>query len=143
MTKKFVVIPILFILISLVGIKYLIPLDKSVHKEIKKEDVLRIESWGIKAFGHSPTEIKDPVLFDNIIKWFNNSSDIRENPEFAGTTPEAGINIILKSGKDINILEGARDFEVQRDDVRDKNISYFAVQKDIAKYLDDLRSGGK
>ncbi len=141
MVKKFVVIPILFILISLAGIKYLIPLDKSVHKEIKKEDVLRIESWGAKVSG--PTEIKDPVLFDNIIKWLNKSTDIRENPEFAGTTPEAGINIILKSGKGISILEGARDFEVQRDDVRDKNISYFAVQKDIAKYLDDLRSGGK
>ncbi|AEY64484.1 hypothetical protein [Clostridium sp. BNL1100] len=137
MIKKLVVIPILFILISLAGIKYLIPLDKSVHKEIRKEDVLRIESWGAKVIGH--TEIKDPVLFDNIIKWFNNSYDIRENPEFAGTTPEAGIIIILKSGKGISILEGARDFEVQRNDIRDKNISYFAKQKDIGKYLDDLR----
>ncbi len=141
MAKKFVVIPILFILISLAGIKYLIPLDRFVHKEIMKEDVTRIVVWGTQVNGHK--EIKNPVLFDNIIKWFNDSSDIRENPDFAGTTPEAGIIITLKSGKGISILEGARDFEVQRDDVRSKNISYFAKQKDIANYLDDLHSGGK
>ncbi|EPR14275.1 hypothetical protein [Ruminiclostridium papyrosolvens] len=140
MIKKSVVVPILFILITLAGIKFFIPLDNPVHKEIKKEDVLSITSWSAKVNGQ--TEIKDPVLFDNIIKWFNNSFDIRENPEFAGTTPEAGITIILKSGKGISILEGARDFEVQRNDVRDKNISYFAKQKDIAEYIDNLCSGG-
>lgn len=140
MTKKFMVIPILFILISLAGIKYLIPLDRFVHKEIMKEDVTSIVVWGTQVNGHK--EIKDPVLFDNIIKWFNGSSDIRENPDFAGTTPEAGIIITLKSGKGISILEGARDFEVQRDDVRGENISYLAKQKDIAKYLDDLISWG-
>ncbi|ACL74576.1 hypothetical protein [Ruminiclostridium cellulolyticum] len=140
MNKKIVVIVTITILIAIAGIKYFKLLDMPVHKNINKEDVLSIESWSDT---HGITEIKDPVLFDNIVTWFNNSSDIRENPEFAGTTPAVGINIKLKSGKGISILEGAIDFEVQRNDVRDKNVSYFAKQKDIAKYLDNLFTGVK
>ena len=136
MNKKILVTIIVIILMSITVIGCIKILNKPIHKEINKEDVLSIESWIAKENG--TTEIKDTILFNNIINWFNNSYDIRANPEFAGTTPEVGININLKSGKCISLRDGPADFDVQRDDVGDKIVSYFAKQQNISKYLEGL-----
>lgn len=59
------------------------------------------------------------------------------------TLLQSGIIINLKSGKRILILRSGQDFEVQRDDVRPKNISYWAKQQDIKEYLDKLATNTK
>ncbi|MBO8169666.1 MAG: hypothetical protein H0Z35_10845 [Thermoanaerobacteraceae bacterium] len=59
------------------------------------------------------------------------------------TLLQSGIIINLKSGKRILILRSGQDFEVQRYDVRPKNISYWAKQQDIKEYLDKLATNTK
>ncbi len=119
-----------FIIYSYVG-------QKPVHKEINKQDIFDIQSYGTAG----TKKIEDDVLKDNILNWFNQAGDIRLNKDFAGTTPESGIIINLKSGKRILVLNSGSDFEIQRDDVRPENISYWARQQDIKDYLRELAEG--
>lgn len=111
-----------------------------MHKSISRNDIESIQIYGINT---AITLVDDAVLIDKLIKWFNNSSDIGPNKNFEGTTPESGIIINLKSGKRILILRSGKDFEVQRNDVRPKNISYWAKQQDIKDYLDKLATNTK
>lgn len=115
------------------GIIYFQGVQNSIHKSIDKNDVLNVTVYGSKT-----TEVKDDVLIDNIIKWFNDASDIRINENFAGTTPAAGIIINLKSKETISILASGSDFEIQRNDANSKNVSYWAKQENIKEYLSTL-----
>lgn len=74
---------------------------------------------------------------ENITKWFNSATDIRRNRRFAGTTPDAGIIIKLKSGGEISLVRSGEDFEIQRD-YGMGTVSYWVKQPDIKKLLDQL-----
>jgi hypothetical protein len=71
----------------------------------------------------------------NIVKWFNAITDVRENKDFAGTTPESGIIIKLKLGSEIHILKSGEDFEVQRTNILGNHISYLGKQSNIRDIL--------
>ena len=74
----------------------------------------------------------------NIVNWFNSASGIRENKDFAGETPDSGIILNEKNGKEFRILRSGKDFEVQRYDELGNNRSYWANQKEIRTLLDEL-----
>lgn len=139
--KKLILIRTILFFIILSGIFiYFQWFQKPLHKSISRNDIESIQIYGINT---AITLVDDAVLIDKLIKWFNNSSDIRPNKNFEGTTPESGIIINLKSGKRILILRSGKNFEVQRNDVRPKNISYWAKQQDIKDYLDKLATNTK
>ncbi len=136
--KRLIIISItLIILLISGGILYSKVIQRPLHQSICKQDISDIQVYG----SVGTKKIEDVVSIDNIIEWFNQASDIRINKDFAGTTPESGIIINLKSGKRILILNSGSDFEIQRDDVRPKNASYWAKQQDIKVYLERLVAG--
>lgn len=109
-----------------------------LHKQISLDEVETIILWGIKIpegyNGRKATENEAK----EIIEWFNSAFDISENKDFAGITPNAGIRIDLKSGEKISIFNTGKDFEVQRNDVKSKDISYWAKEQNIEQLLKDL-----
>ena len=136
--KRLIIIAVsLIMILVLQGILYSKLMQKSVHLSIQKEDIADIEVYG----SGGTKKIEDVALIDNIIMWFNQLSDIRVNKDFEGTTPESGIIINLKSGKKISILNSGSDFEIQRNDVRPENVSYWGKQQDIKAYLQGLIEG--
>ncbi|KNY25861.1 hypothetical protein Bccel_1121 [Pseudobacteroides cellulosolvens ATCC 35603 = DSM 2933] len=133
--KRLIIVSITLIMLLISwGILYSKVMQSPLHQSIFKQDISDIQVYG----STGTKKIEDGVLVDNIIKWFNQASDIRINKDFAGTTPESGIIINLKSGKRILILNSGSDFEIQRDDVRPENVSYWAKQQDIKVYLERL-----
>lgn len=70
--------------------------------------------------------------FDNICELVSSAKNVRDNPEFAGTTPVYGINITTKDGKEISINECFGDVEVQRD-----GRSWFIDDADLASFIHD------
>lgn len=134
--KKVIILCVTIFVIVASGIYlYFQEIYKPLHQSISKEDVSDIQVYGAST---KTTTINDTVLKENLIKWFNNAADIRLNKNFEGTTSESGIIINLKLGKRILILRPGKDFEIQRDDVRLKNISYWAKQQELKEYLDKL-----
>ncbi len=110
-----------------------------IHDAISVDDVITIKSWG----NNNPNEKEreeNKESIEKITAWFNSAQDIRRNPEFSGSTPEAGMIIELKSGHRILINRSGSDFEVQRNDVRGNNISYWAKQPELKVVLDKLAS---
>jgi len=137
--KKIIILSMSLIMILILqGFLYSKLMQKSVHLNISKEDIADIQVYG----SAGTKKIEDVAMIDNIIKWFNQVGDIRVNKDFAGTTPESGIEINLKSGKRILILNSGSDFEIQRNDVIPENVSYWARQQDIKDYLQGLIEGG-
>lgn len=106
---------------------------REIHKPVSVDEVSRIRIWGASVI----TDMATKEETENIIKWFNSASDIRENKGFAGTTPEAGIYIDLKSGRTISIIRSGSDFEVQKGTVTGRT-SYWAKQSELRKLLDRL-----
>ncbi len=133
---KRVVIILLSLLILVISgwIMYSKINNKPVHSSISNKEVSEITIYGTSG----TRKLEDDAMVENIIKWFNQASDIRINKDFAGTTPESGIIIKLKSGRRVSILNSGSDFEIQRDDTRNENISYWARQHDIKRYLGEL-----
>lgn len=112
--------------------------EQRLHVFLREDQVVSMKIWG------SP-EAKEPVdrmatkeEISQIIRWFNAATDIRANKEFAGSTPMAGIQITLQSGKRVGIIRSGKDFEVQRDDGMKDTISYWAKQNDIRDFLNEL-----
>jgi hypothetical protein len=87
-----------------------------------------IKIWGIT------NRMADSNEKQDIIYWFNLTTDVRHNKYFAGTTPESGILIKFKNGSSIHILKSGTDFEVQRTNGTGKLISYWGKQSNI-KYI--------
>jgi hypothetical protein len=101
--KKLILIRTILFFIILSGIFiYFQWFQKPLHKSISRNDIESIQIYGINT---AITLVDDAVLIDKLIKWFNNSSDIRPNKNFEGTTPESGIIINLKSGKGMKYRE--------------------------------------
>jgi hypothetical protein len=113
--------------------------DTSFHKKIDVNNVESIEMWGhgadqgTKRAGQEDTE--------KIVGWFNSMTDIRANRDFAGTTPESGIVIKLKSGNKVLILSSGHDFEIQTVNDKGNPVAYWAKQPDIKDLLKKLREG--
>lgn len=105
----------------------------SLHKPVNLQDVSRIEVWGV----HTNTRSVTNAESEKIVSWFNSATNIRENKEFAGTTPDSGIRIEIKSKETIGIINSGKDFEVQRE-INGRNVSYWAEQRDIDNLLDQL-----
>ncbi len=112
----------------------------SIHKPVSVADVSSIRVWGngLPA-GHSGRDATGKEI-SQIVKWLNESKDIRPNKDFAGTTPDSGIVINLKSGQSILILNSGSDFEVQREDIG-KRVSYWAKNPELRDFLAQLATG--
>jgi hypothetical protein len=105
----------------------------NLHHPIKVEDISRIILWGSGGYEEATQE-----EISNIVNWFNSASGIRENKDFAGTTPDSGIIIKENNGNEFSIIRSGKDFEVQRKDALGINHSYWAIQKEIKILLDEL-----
>ncbi len=135
MRKKLLIFSL--VLIAVIITVFMINFNRiPIHKPISLEEVETIVFFGTYRGIKEATQ-EEKVRF---IKWFNSAYDIRLNKYFAGTTPESIISIELKSGKRIGVIKSGFNFEIQRDEVKNKNISYWAKQKDIEKLLADLSS---
>lgn len=64
---------------------------RKLHESISVSDVESINIWGDTSRMANSDEKQD------IVKWFNAITDVRENKDFAGTTPESGIIIKLNN----------------------------------------------
>ena len=122
---------ILLISILAVGLIYYLFANKSkLHEAIDESNVETIIIWDTMGRRIANSDEKQ-----DIIRWFNSITNIRQNKEFAGTTPEAGIMIELKTGNGIHILASGKDFEVQRTNSSGKHISYWGQQSNIRDVL--------
>jgi len=131
MFKKFFLVMAILLLITLSLWNHV--KTSNLHLPIKAEDISRVTLWGVD--GHKEATQEDVY---NIINWFNSASDIRENIDFAGETPDSGIIIYEKNGKELSIIRSGKDFEVQRNDESGKRYSYWAIQNDIKILLGEL-----
>lgn len=109
---------------------YLFMNKDKLHEEIHVSDVDAVIIWNTDGRRLAGSEEEK-----NIISWFNSMTNIRHNKDYAGTTPEAGIIIELKSGKGIQILASGTDFEVQRINSLGKHVSYWGQQANIKDIL--------
>jgi len=66
-----------------------------LHEPINVSDVESVNIWG------NTSEVASSIEKQDIVKWFNSITNIRENKGCAGTTPDAGIIIKLKTGSQI------------------------------------------
>lgn len=96
-----------------------------IHKPINANDVESVNIWG------NTSGVTTSVEKQDIVKWFNSITNIRNNKDFAGTTPNAGVIIKLKTGDEIFIINSGSDFEVQRNNIFGKRISYWGKQPNI------------
>jgi len=125
------------VLIAVIMTVFLINFNRiPIHKPISLEEVETIVFFGTYRGIKEPTQ-EEKVRF---VEWFNSAYDIRLNKYFAGTTPESGISIVLKSGKNISVIKSGFNFDIRRNNVKNERISYWAKQKDIEKLLADLAS---
>jgi hypothetical protein len=108
--------------------------EKELHQLITADSVKSITFWGI---GNEKQATEEEII--QIVHWFNSAGDIRANKHFAGSTPESGIIIELSSGNRIGIISSGDNFEVQRNDVKKENISYWAKEPNIFELLLNLR----
>lgn len=133
--KKYVTIFILVICFVFIYFKYT-GNGTNLHNHIDINDVesITINGLGIKnnARNANADEIK------TIVNWYNSITDIRENKDGIGTTPDSSIHIQLKYGEKkgkISILQSGTDFEIQRYDEKGNKIIYWGKQPDIKQLL--------
>jgi len=112
----------------------------NLHHPVKVEDISSITLWGVHGGYQEATQTEGATQEEikNIVNWFNSVSDIRENRAFAGETPDSGIIIKEKNGEEFSIIRSGKDFEVQRKNKSGETYSYWAIQKEIKKLLDEL-----
>ena len=109
---------IIFMLITILAIGLISYDFLRLHKPINLSDVESVNIWG------NTSNVARNLEKQDIVKWFNSITNIRENKDFAGTTPDAGIIITLKTGNRISIINSGADFEVQRISRSGNAISY-------------------
>lgn len=100
---------------------------------ITLEDVAKVELHGAKP------DFKDreanPEEVKQIVDWYNSMRSFKANSTLAGTTPNAGIVIILNSGKSIGITglgQEGRNLEFQAQGMK---YPYFATQDDLRNLI--------
>ena len=97
---------IVLILIVLVSASVWHWKNKSLHQPISVNNVASIELWA-----DTPEHISKKATLEEtqkIVEWFNSSTNIRQNKDFAGITPYAGIIIELESGGTLVLLTQAK-----------------------------------
>ncbi|MFL0269366.1 hypothetical protein [Candidatus Clostridium radicumherbarum] len=123
----------MFFLIIFIGFKaYSNIKSNSLHKHISFNDVQSIKI--------NASRISDHEEIQNIVNWFNSIQDINENPDFAGTTSNYNIEILLKSNEKIGIFypgKANQDFEIQRNNIKGRWFSYWGNQPNIRKILEE------
>lgn len=125
------VLIVLLLSVLVVGLLYYLFMNKGkLHEEIHLSDVDAVIIWNSEGRRLASSEEEQ-----DIIRWFNSMTNIRHNKDYAGTTPEAGIIIELKTGRGIQILASGTDFEVQRTNSSGKHVSYWGQQSDIKDIL--------
>lgn len=120
---------LIFFIIFFWLIFYFFTNTSKLHEPVNVNDVESINIWG------STNRMADSVEKQDIINWFNSTTDVRQNKYFAGTTPESGVLIKLINGSSIHILKSGTDFEVQRINSSGKFISYWGKQSNIRNIL--------
>lgn len=135
MKQKPIRLGLLVSLIS-IGLIFNIFATSKLPRPINIDDVQNIAIWN-KVDWELKSRIATYDEKQKMVAWFNSVTDIRTNKYFAGETPEAGIIIKLKSGKQISIIRSGIDFEVQTNNLLGKRISYWGKQKDIKNLLDE------
>lgn len=111
---------------------------RGLHVPIDQASVKEVRVWG-DAIGHSGRQAT-PDEKDQIIRWFNEGANPRDNSALAGTTPQAGIDIRFNDGRHMGIFRSGSDFEVQ--DFRSvKPRYYWLKQADLRRILDELAKG--
>lgn len=111
---------------------------RSPHIQIKLENVSQVIVYdSIKYHEMNQSEIND------FVSWYNECYDIRINRDFTGTVTLMGRIIInLKDGGGASIMLSGNDFEIQAyNPEKQKNISYWARQKNIENLLRSLDNG--
>lgn len=110
--------------------------EKELHQQITVDSVESITFWG-GGIGNVKQATNEEII--QMVNWFNSATDIRANKHFAGSTPESGIIIELNSGYGIYIVSSGDNFEIQRNDVKKDNISYWAKEPNIFELLLNLQ----
>lgn len=111
---------------------------RSPHIQIKLENVSQVIVYDLTKYHEmNQSEIND------FVSWYNECYDIRINRDFAGTVTLMGRIIInLKDGGGASIMLSGNDFEIQAyNSEKQKNISYWARQKNIENLLRSLDNG--
>ncbi len=111
-----------------------------IHRPLNIDNVSNICLWANGDKIGRIQKLSNDKEKKEIVNWFNSVWDIRRNKGFAGETPQSGIVISLKQGKNILILRSGSDFEIQRNDAKNphKTISYWARQQEIKNLLELL-----
>ena len=136
--KKGAIVVAIIAIVTIIGISVL---QRPHHQPISVSDVSAIVLW--KEPMNKKIDGLDKLItasdeIDMILKWFNSATDIRKNKDFAEITSECGINIVLKSGETISILNSGEDFVVQRYVYPKKKVSYWAKQTNMRRILSEL-----
>ena len=107
----------------------------SLHQPVSIENVSRIKIWGSgMQEGHVGREAT-PQEREKIINWYNSASDFRENKKLVGPTPEAGVIIFLKDGRQINVIRSGGEETIE---IQSNGKSFWAKQSEFRQFLDEL-----
>ncbi len=106
-----------------------------IHVPIKEEDVQDVIIYDSKFDSTSYRHMTQEEISD-LVRWFNNCTDIRLNSEFAGEVTIVGI-VITTSDSQISILDSGENFEIQVSK-KNKAVSYWAKQKNIEALLETI-----
>ncbi len=124
----------IFFLIFLAGCHS--PFRQLTVDEVEK--VIFYQPIGNPGESYSSSEISEVEIIE-IVKWYNESYDIRNNRTFKGTVSILGVQIILKDKTDISIIDSGEDFEIQIDYSNNKKtVSFWARQHEIDVLLTKL-----
>ena len=129
---KFILV--IFLLVFLAGCHS--PFRQLAVDEVEK--VIFYQPIGNPGESYACTVISEDEIIE-LIKWYNESYDIRNNRTFKGTVSILGVQIILKDKTDISIIDSGEDFEISIDySTNKKTVSFWARQHEIDVLLNKL-----
>jgi len=127
---KRILIGIVFLTIISLGLVYASPLKHPFPVTIEEVDKVEF---------HEPGKLNTrEATYEEacrIVDWYNSMHSFKANSTLAGTTPNAGISITLKSGGSVGITalgQRGRNLEFQ---AKGTEYPYFATQDDLHKLI--------
>lgn len=127
---KRILIGIVFLTIIALGIVYALSINHPFPIAIEEVDKVEFHE-----LGKLNTREASYEEASQIVEWYNLMHSFKANSTLAGTTPDAGISIRLKSGVSIGITalgQSGRNLEFQ---VKGMKYPYFATQDDLHKLI--------
>lgn len=100
---------------------------------ITLDDVAKVELHGAKPENKDREATSEEAK--QIVNWYNSMSSFKANSSLAGTTPNAGIVIILKSGKSIGITGLGQEGRTLEFQAQGMKFPYFATQDDLRNLI--------